>query len=117
MSIDNTTELRKRIPGGKYAMARAISERARQLQNGAMPLVEVRIPNPITVAIDEVLQDKVKFDFKSAEQIEVENKKIAAAEAAAEAATEKAAAKAAALVAAEAATEAAAEETGGTEAA
>lgn len=72
MSVDNTTELRKRIPGGKYALTRAIAERAKQLQNGALPLVEVKVPNPITVAIDEVLQGKVNFEFKSAEQLEVE---------------------------------------------
>jgi len=69
MAVDNMTELRKRIPGGKYALARAISERAKQLQNGALPLVEVKIPNPITVAIDEVVQGKVTFGFKDADQI------------------------------------------------
>lgn len=69
MAVDNMTELRKRIPGGKYALARAISERAKQLQNGALPLVEVKIPNPITVAIEEVVQGKVTFGFKDADQI------------------------------------------------
>ena len=69
MAVDNMTELRKRIPGGKYALARAIAERAKQLQNGALPLTEVKIPNPITVAIDEVVQGKVTFDFKDADEI------------------------------------------------
>ena len=69
MAVDNMTELRKRIPGGKYALARAISERAKQLQNGALPLVEVKIPNPITVAIDEVVQGKVTFGFIDADQL------------------------------------------------
>jgi DNA-directed RNA polymerase subunit K/omega len=72
MSVDNITELRKRIPGGKYALTRAVAERAKQLQNGALPLVEVKIANPITVAIDEVLQDKVTFEFKSQAQVEAE---------------------------------------------
>ena len=72
MAVDNMTELRKRIPGGKYALARAISERAKQLQNGALPLTEVKIPNPITVAIEEVCQGKVTFDFKDSDQIEAE---------------------------------------------
>lgn len=88
MSIDNMTELRKRIPGGKYALTRAIAERAKQLQNGALPLAEVRVPNPITVAIDEVLQGKVNFEFKSAEQVEAESQEQAAAEAAAARQTE-----------------------------
>jgi DNA-directed RNA polymerase, omega subunit len=82
MSVDNITELKKRIPGGKYALTRAVAERAKQLQNGALPLVEVKIANPITVAIDEVLQDKVTFEFKS--QAEVEAEKAAQAASAAE---------------------------------
>src|SRR5687767_409939 len=73
MSVDNMTELRKRIPGGKYALTRAIAERAKQLQNGALPLTEVKIPNPITVAIDEVLQGKVNFGFQTAEEVEAED--------------------------------------------
>ena len=77
MAVDNMTELRKRIPGGKYALARAIAERAKQLQNGALPLTEVKIPNPITVAIDEVVQGKVTFDFKDSDQIEAEAKEEA----------------------------------------
>ena len=61
MPLDNITELRKRVPGGKYALTRALAERARQLQNGAMPLAEVRTPNPLSVAIDEIVQGKVSF--------------------------------------------------------
>lgn len=80
MSVDNITELRKRIPGGKYALTRAVAERAKQLQNGALPLVEVKIANPITVAIDEVLQDKVTFEFKTQAQVEAEKAAQAAEE-------------------------------------
>jgi len=72
MAVDNMTELRKRIPGGKYALARAIAERAKQLQNGALPLTEVKIPNPITVAIEEVVQGKVTFDFKDDDEVAAE---------------------------------------------
>jgi DNA-directed RNA polymerase subunit omega len=64
MPLDNITELKKRVPGGKYALTRAIAERARQLQNGATPLTEVKAPNPLSVAIEEILQGKVTFDFK-----------------------------------------------------
>lgn len=106
MSVDNMTELRKRIPGGKYALTRAIAERAKQLQNGALPLTEVKIPNPITVAIDEVLQGKVNFEFKTAEQVEEEDIAAEAKAVADAAAAEKAAAKAADKAAAELATEA-----------
>lgn len=61
MPIDNITGLRERVPGGKYALARAIAARAQQLQNGALPLTPVKTPNPISVAIDEVLQGKISF--------------------------------------------------------
>jgi DNA-directed RNA polymerase subunit K/omega len=63
MPLDNITELKRRVPGGKYALARAIAERARQLQSGATPLTEVRTPNPLSVAIDEIVQGKVTFQF------------------------------------------------------
>lgn len=64
MPLDNITELRRRVPGGKYTLARAIAERARQLQGGATPLTEVRTPNPLSVAIDEIVQGKVSFNVE-----------------------------------------------------
>lgn len=70
MPLDNISELKKRVPGGKYALARAIAERARQLQAGAMPLVEVRTSNPLTVAIDEIVQGKVTFDIEKPTEFE-----------------------------------------------
>ena len=115
MSVDNMTELRKRIPGGKYALARAIAERAKQLQNGALPLTEVRVPNPITVAIDEVLQGKVNFEFKTAEQVEIEAEAAIKAEEKAAAAAVRAEARAEAKAAAAAEAEAAEGETAGEE--
>ena len=69
MPLDNITELKKRVPGGKYGLARAVAERARQLQNGATPLMEVRQPNPISVAIEEILHDKVTFEFVDEEEV------------------------------------------------
>ncbi|HVF09963.1 MAG TPA: DNA-directed RNA polymerase subunit omega [Abditibacteriaceae bacterium] len=68
MPLDNISELRRRVPGGKYALARAIAERARQLQNGATPLTEVRVPNPLSVAIDEIVQGKISFRFEEADE-------------------------------------------------
>lgn len=62
MPLDNLTELKRRVPGGKYNLARAVAERARQLQSGtAIPLVEVKTPNPLSVAIDEIVQGKISF--------------------------------------------------------
>jgi DNA-directed RNA polymerase subunit K/omega len=80
MAIDNITGLKQHVPGGKYALTRAIAERATQLQNGALPLTEVRTPNPISVAIEEVLEGKISFEIKEGTAAEA-----AAAAAAAEA--------------------------------
>ncbi len=71
MPLDNISELRRRVPGGKYALARAVAERARQLQSGATPLVEVRIPNPLTVAIEEIVAGKVTFFIDSKDEVKV----------------------------------------------
>jgi DNA-directed RNA polymerase subunit omega len=65
MPLDNISELKKRVPGGKYALTRAVAERARQLQNGATPLTEVKAPNPLSVAIDEIVQGKVTITVAS----------------------------------------------------
>ena len=69
MPLDNISELRKRVPGGKYALTRAVAERARQLQNGEMPLVEVRTPNPLTVAIEEIVSGKVTFTLSQVDDM------------------------------------------------
>lgn len=68
MPQDNITELKKKVPGGKYALARAIAERARQLQNGATPLTAVKVANPLSTAIEEILEGKVSFEFKDEEE-------------------------------------------------
>ncbi len=65
MPQDNITDLKKRVPGGKYALARALAERARQLQNGATPLTAVKVANPLSTAIEEILEGKVTFEFKT----------------------------------------------------
>ena len=69
MPLDNISELRRRVPGGKYALTRAVAERARQLQSGTTPLVEVRTPNPLSVAIDEIVQGKVSFVMHEASEV------------------------------------------------
>src|SRR4028119_2251147 len=94
MPLDNISEMRKRVPGGKYALARAVAERARQLQSGATPLVEVKTPNPLSVAIDEIVQGKVTFNIETAEQVEVREAKEDAAEAASKSSSKKSAASA-----------------------
>lgn len=84
MPQDNLTELKRRVPGGKYTLARAIAERARQLQSGeVMPLVEVKTPNPLSVAIDEIVNGKISFRV-AADPGQVTRQSIAAQDLAAE---------------------------------
>lgn len=79
MPLDNLSELKRRVPGGKYTLARAIAERARQLQSGqVIPLVEVRTPNPLSVAIDEIVQGKISFRFGDGQTAAHEPEDIAA---------------------------------------
>ena len=63
MPLDNISELKRRVPGGKYVLTRAVAERARQLQEGAPPLMPVRIANPLSVAIDEIVEGKISFQM------------------------------------------------------
>jgi DNA-directed RNA polymerase omega subunit len=81
MPLDNISELKRRVPGGKYALTRAVAERARQLQSGETPLVEVRTPNPLSVAIDEICNGKVSFEMHTEELPKAEAKPEAKAEA------------------------------------
>ena len=94
MAIDNISVLRDRIPGGKYAMTRAVAARAQQLQNGAMPVTEVKTPNPITVAIAEILEGKISFEIKEGTEAEANARVAAEAQAKADSAREAAAAAA-----------------------
>ena len=82
MPLDNLSELKRRVPGGKYTLARAIAERARQLQSGqVIPLVEVRTPNPLSVAIDEIVQGKISFHIAAVDDKESVGEAEAATEA------------------------------------
>ncbi len=45
--------------GGRYALVVAAAKRARQLQDGAVPLVKISSPNLLTVALAEIQAGKV----------------------------------------------------------
>jgi DNA-directed RNA polymerase omega subunit len=54
----------------KYAIAVAVGERAKQLELGARPLVDPGNRPLLTVAIDEIRQDKVKLVILDEEEVE-----------------------------------------------
>ena len=54
----------------KYAIAVAVGQRAKQLELGARPLVDPGNRPLLTVAIDEIRQDKVKLVILDEEEVE-----------------------------------------------
>ena len=47
----------------KYALVVLAAKRARQLKEGARPLIETTSANPLTVALEEIASGKVKYLF------------------------------------------------------
>lgn len=46
---------------GRYALVLAVSKRARQLNDGALPLVDGTNKKAITVAVDELYKNKIEI--------------------------------------------------------
>ncbi|HZW97788.1 MAG TPA: DNA-directed RNA polymerase subunit omega [Bacillota bacterium] len=59
----NQPPLEKLLPKAenRYILAMLAAKRARQLVDGANPLVESKHPNPVTMACEEIVADKVKY--------------------------------------------------------
>jgi DNA-directed RNA polymerase subunit K/omega len=74
MIQDDITELRRRVGGGKYLLTRCVAERAKQLQNGAVPLAEENSTNSISVAIQEIVKGNVAFNFADGKELNLSNK-------------------------------------------
>ncbi|NLS45195.1 MAG: DNA-directed RNA polymerase subunit omega [Firmicutes bacterium] len=48
--------------GSRYSLVVATAKRARQLVNGAKPLVETKSDKPVTIAMKEILAGKVSLE-------------------------------------------------------
>ena len=46
----------------KYALVIVAAKRARQLKDGALPLVDVDSSNPVTIALEEIAAGKIRYD-------------------------------------------------------
>ncbi len=59
----NQPPLEKLLPKAenRYVLAMLAAKRARQLVDGANPLVSSRHPNPATLASEEIIADKIKY--------------------------------------------------------
>jgi len=46
----------------KYALVIVAAKRARQLKEGALPLVDVESSSPVTVALEEIGAGKIRYE-------------------------------------------------------
>lgn len=73
-----TEELLKKVDN-RFLLSIAASKRARQLKDGAVPLVEGAEGQPeLLIALDEIMEDKIKIEIEKKEAIveaKVEKKK------------------------------------------
>lgn len=46
----------------KYALVIVAAKRARQLKDGALPLVDIDSTNPVSIALEEISTGKVRVD-------------------------------------------------------
>jgi DNA-directed RNA polymerase subunit omega len=49
------------VVNSRYSIVIATARRARQIINGASPLVEVNYPKPLSIAVEELYHSKVKI--------------------------------------------------------
>lgn len=47
----------------KYALVIVAAKRARQLKEGALPMVDIDSANPVTVALEEIAAGKIRFEL------------------------------------------------------
>lgn len=45
----------------KYTMVMVVAKRARQIVEGSKPLVNTKSNKPVTIALEELLEDKIEF--------------------------------------------------------
>lgn len=55
-------ELSRKV-GNKFLLTLAVSQRARQIKEGAYPLIKAKEENPIMIALEEMLKGKIVARF------------------------------------------------------
>lgn len=53
----------------RYTLVMIVAKRARQIIDGSKPLVETNSSKPVTIAIEELLQDKIEYETPSVNSI------------------------------------------------
>jgi len=65
-------------PHGKFVLSNLAAKRAKQLKEGAMPLVQIDSHHPLTIALAEIAAGKIKPILSTAEEkIEIEGVDLA----------------------------------------
>ncbi len=47
----------------KYALVIVAAKRARQLKDGALPMVDIDTASPVTIALEEIAAGKIRFEM------------------------------------------------------
>lgn len=47
----------------KYALVIVAAKRARQLKDGALPMVDIDSASPVTIALEEIAAGKIRFEM------------------------------------------------------
>ena len=64
------------VVNSRYSIVLASAKRARQLIAGAHPLIDIRCPKPLSIAVDELYNSKIRI-LSEEEAAEIEAKKAA----------------------------------------
>ena len=61
MHNPSNKQILKEEGDSKYTMVMVVAKRARQLVDGAKPMVETKSNKPVTIALEELLEDKIEY--------------------------------------------------------
>ena len=65
------------FPQGKFVLSNLAAKRAKQLREGAPPLVQVESNHPLTIALAEIAAGKIKPIMPSADAVSIESPEAA----------------------------------------
>lgn len=63
MEVEKIEQASKKV-GGYYKLTVLVQKRIKELVKGAAPLIETKIDDPLEIAIEEILQDKIQLETK-----------------------------------------------------
>ncbi|MDD3224005.1 MAG: DNA-directed RNA polymerase subunit omega [Clostridium sp.] len=64
----SVVDLLKKV-GDKYSIVSITSKRARQIISGAKPLIDIEANKPLTIAINELDEDKIEYEKKDVKEV------------------------------------------------